>query len=177
MSNAWAVKDETNIASVARPLRAPVLRIYDDGDAERRNGRQEPTQRPARRAVSSARESGPRHEAIVAIVRCYVAAHIGRQIGLDEIIAATGVSGSTVRRAVLAETGAQLAQFILRIRLDQAHAWLSTNRESRRVAQIAAALGFASAVTFGRSYQRRFGESPTETRKRAVRDAELPPER
>ena len=67
-----------------------------------------------------------------------------------------------------AETGVQLSGFILNIRLDQAHAWLSTNREARSQQQIAQALGYNSPAAFSRAYRRKFGEAMSETRRRAV---------
>jgi len=114
------------------------------------------------------RPIGPSSEALVELLRAYVIAHIGRRLSTAEIVAVTRLSESTVRRALEAETGQHLAEFILNIKLDRARAWLSTNRESRNQMEIAAALGFSSAVAFGRSYRKRFGESMSVTRRRAV---------
>jgi transcriptional regulator GlxA family with amidase domain len=100
-------------------------------------------------------------------VRNFVVAHLGR-LEVADLVAATGVSESAVRRAVRAETGLQLTSLVANIRLDQAQAWLSTNRESRSQQQIAAALGFKSAAAFSRAYSRRFGETMSATRCRAV---------
>lgn len=129
--------------------------------------------KPAANDGPVGRAAGPSREALINLIRSYVLAHIQRPIEVAELVAVTGVSVSTLRRAVEAEAGAYLVQFITDIKLDQARAWLSTNRESRSVAQIAAALGFVSTNAFARGYRKRFGESATETRRRAVHHAEL----
>lgn len=116
--------------------------------------------------------AGPPADVIVELARTFIKAHIARDLGAARLAGATGVSESTLRRAVHAQTGLRLQQFVMRIRLDQAHAWLSTNRESRTQAQIASALGWRSAPAFGRAYAQRFGETMTETRRRAVRAGE-----
>jgi AraC-like DNA-binding protein len=112
---------------------------------------------------------GPTGTAIVDLARAFVAMHLACKLEAATLVNATGVSESTLRRAVLAETGMQLSGFVLNIRLDQAHAWLSSNRESRSQRRIAQALGFNSAAAFARAYKRRFGETMTMTRLRAVR--------
>jgi transcriptional regulator GlxA family with amidase domain len=119
------------------------------------------------------RPSVPASASLVKAVRSHVVEHIARPVGVMEIAAVTGVGVKAVRRAVEAEAGVRFGQFVIDIKLDAARGWLSTNRESRTLAQIAAALGFGSAKTFGRSYRKRFGESASETRRCAVRDAEL----
>lgn len=99
--------------------------------------------------------------------RCAVA-HVRRPLESAEIIAASGVSASSARRAIMAKIGQQFTPFVLSIRLDLDRAWLSINRESRSVTQIAAALGCRTPVMLSRSYGRRFGESVSETRWRAT---------
>lgn len=172
----------------AQSVSALYMPITARGSAVRGTGVRAVLSRSARTAVSPTspkeakpaandgpvgRAAGPSREALINLIRSYVLAHIQRPIAVAELVAVTGVSASTLRRAVEAEAGAHLVQFITDIKLDQARAWLSTNRESRAVAKIAAVLGFVSTNAFGRSYRRRFGESATETRKRAVRHAEL----
>ncbi len=114
------------------------------------------------------RPVAPPRDVLVNLVRNYVLAHIGRPITTAELVAVTGVSESSLRRAVASETQTLLAPFITNIRLDRAHALLSTNRESRSISALAAALGFNSTRVFSRRYRLRFGEAISETRRRAV---------
>ncbi len=114
----------------------------------------------------------PDDATIVMLARNFVAAHLSRRLGAKELVGATGVSLPTLRRALMAQTELGIASFIHQTRLDQAHTWLSSNRETRNQAEIAEALGFISSAAFSRSYRRRFGESMTETRKRAVQEAD-----
>ncbi|MBQ1541514.1 MAG: helix-turn-helix transcriptional regulator [Caulobacteraceae bacterium] len=114
------------------------------------------------------RSAGPSPEVIVGRLRKFLAAHLDHRLDMAELAAAIGVSESTARRAVQAQTGERLARFVVNTRLDQARAWLLTNREARTQAEIAAALGFSSPEVFARAYARRFGEPMSLTRRRAV---------
>ncbi len=118
----------------------------------------------------------PTATVIVDLARNFIMAHLGRRLTADDLVGATGVSESTLRRALHAQGGETLSQFMLAIRLDQARAWLATNRESRTQGEIAAALGFRSASAFGRAYRRRFGETMSQTRICAVRAEEVSPD-
>ncbi len=121
---------------------------------------------------SIGRRSAPARDALADLVRSYVLTHIERPITLAELVVITGVGERALRHAVAAETGVQLSQFMTNIRLGRARALLSTNRESRSVGQLAAALGFGSAPVFSRAYRKRFGEAVSETRRRAVYSAD-----
>jgi transcriptional regulator GlxA family with amidase domain len=141
----------------SRRAAAPILTLVGSGDRMRRR-----LERPSRPYT------GPSGPLIVELVRCFVAAHIGHPLDATVLVNATAVSESTLRRAVHAETGMRLSGFILQIRLDQARAWLSTNREARSQEEIARALSYKSPAALARSYRQRFGESMSETRWRAV---------
>ena len=84
------------------------------------------------------RSAGPSPEVIVGRLRKFLAAHLDHRLDMAELAAAIGVSESTARRAVQAQTGERLARFVVNTRLDQARAWLLTNREARTQAEIAA---------------------------------------
>ena len=172
MSVALAIQEELGAAHARYSTGARVVRLRD-GSAAPVADRRGPASRSSSASRRAMRAEGPARDAIVDLLRCYVVAHIARRLEIGELVALTGVSESTVRRAVYAETGDQLAQFIANIRLAQAHAWLSTNRESRSVTQIAAALGYDSAAAFSRGYRRRYGETMSQTRRRAVNNFEL----
>lgn len=122
------------------------------------------------RRAAKVRRSLPEPTAavIVDLARNFITAHLARRLSAEDLVSASGVSESTLRRALHARTGETLSQLIMTIRLDQAWAWLSTNRESRTQAEIAAALGFRAAGVFARAYRRRFGETMSQTRRRAV---------
>lgn len=122
------------------------------------------------------RPIAPPRDVLVNLVRNYVLAHIGRNIPTAELVSVTGVTESSLRRAVASETNTLLAQFITDIRLDRAHSLLSTNRESRSVSELAAALGFNSTPVFSRRYRLRFGEAVSETRRRAVNSYDSSPD-
>jgi len=106
---------------------------------------------------------------LVARARAFVLSHPENRIRGAELAEATRVSETTVRRALLAETGLPIRVFVLHLRLEMARAWLMSNRETRSQAEIASALGWRSGGAFARAYVRRFGETMTETRCRALR--------
>lgn len=87
-------------------------------------------------------------------------------VTLDDILRAAGVIHLTLRRSVKDITGAPLARLLQEARLDWANRRLASDRESRSMRELAAALDL-QPVAFSRSYQRRFGETPTQTRMQA----------
>jgi len=112
-------------------------------------------------------------ELIVELARIFLRAHLNRSLNVENLANAVGVGETTLRRAVRTVCGCQLTAFVNGMRLEQAHAWLSTDRESRTQAEIAAALGFRSSRSFAAAYRRRFGETMSETRRRAVSIGEM----
>jgi len=129
---------------------------------------------PARGARSrpvpvTGRTYAPRGGAsIVELARTVILARIDSLLVAEALAAALMVSESTLRRVVHAETGLRLSVFMLNLRLDQAHAWLSSDKELRSQQQITLALGLHSAQAFSRAYREKFGESIVETRRRAI---------
>lgn len=85
---------------------------------------------------------------------------------LDDLIRAAGVTHLPLRRAVKETTGLPLARLLQDAQLDWARSRLQSNQESRALGALAEACGFRQ-VAFSRAYQRRFGETPTQTRTRA----------
>lgn len=104
----------------------------------------------------------------------FVRANIGRRLRVADLVAATGASEEALRLAIQVQTGQALRDFIFGLRLDQAHAWLSSERELRSLREIAAALGFKYLGNLSRPYVERFGESMTQTRRRAVSASAAP---
>ncbi|WP_165187868.1 helix-turn-helix domain-containing protein [Caulobacter soli] len=108
---------------------------------------------------------------IVDRISRFVQANLGLKSPASVIVKAVGVSESRLRRVILMAAGMTLGGFVLELKLLQAHAWLSSNRELRSQREIIAALGLRSVASFSRAYGRRFGESMTATRRRAVTGA------
>lgn len=96
-------------------------------------------------------------------------AEVGAEPVTDEdVVRAAGVTRLTLRRTVREITGVPLGKLLTAARLDWARARLQSNQESRSLGALAGVLGY-KPVVFGRAYQRRFGETPTQTRTRAFR--------
>jgi AraC-like DNA-binding protein len=91
-------------------------------------------------------------------------------VSLEDVMRAAGVIHLTLRRAVKEITGISLAQLLLDARLAWTRARLGSDRESRSLSELAAALGL-KPTAFARAYQRRFGETPSQTRSRAFQSA------
>jgi AraC-like DNA-binding protein len=85
---------------------------------------------------------------------------------LDDLVRAAGVTYLPLRRAVKETTGVPLTRLLQDAQLDWARSRLQSNQESRALGALAEACGFRQAA-FSRAYQRRFGETPTQTRTRA----------
>jgi AraC-like DNA-binding protein len=94
----------------------------------------------------------------------HVAQHVGTRIDAATLAAATGVTARTLRTAFLTIMGVPVAAYVRDAQLRHARDRLNKAQDSRRIADIAHAAGFASAAAFTRAYQRLFNESPTETR-------------
>jgi AraC-like DNA-binding protein len=87
------------------------------------------------------------------------------------LAAITGVTERTLRERFRQCLGLSIAAVVQDVRLDWAHERLNGARESRSIGELARAAGFGSAGSLSKAYQRRFGEPPTQTRMRAVREA------
>ncbi len=90
----------------------------------------------------------------------------GDPASLDDVTRAAGVVHATLRRAVKEVTGIPLSRHLQDARLDWFRARLHDDRESRSLRELAAAVDYHPAVC-SRAYQRRFGETPTQTRAQA----------
>lgn len=87
---------------------------------------------------------------------------------IEQLAASVGVTGQTLRKGFRLCLGMTVKEYIRSVRLAWARDRLDSARESRSVAELAAAAGFKTAASFSHAYVRRFGESPTQTRARAV---------
>lgn len=87
------------------------------------------------------------------------------------LAALVGVTAPTLRKGFKAGLGTTVTEFVQAVRLDWARERLASACESRKIAAIAVDAGFADGPTFSRAYQRRFGETPSQARIRAVHAA------
>ncbi|MBN9505348.1 MAG: helix-turn-helix transcriptional regulator [Altererythrobacter sp.] len=92
-----------------------------------------------------------------------------RAYDTEALAALVGVTASTLRKGFRASLGMSVKEYIQMVRLDWAHDRLTGGHESRPIAVIAQAAGFAETPPFSRAYMKRFGEPPSQTRARAVR--------
>lgn len=99
----------------------------------------------------------------------YVLANIGGDCSRDVVAGAAGMTSKTLERQAAVHFGSSLGAFVADLRLTAAFQALSSAHDSRPVEAVAGSYGFASASAFARAYRRRFGESPTATRVRAVK--------
>ncbi|MGL3823105.1 helix-turn-helix transcriptional regulator [Sphingopyxis sp. R3-92] len=91
---------------------------------------------------------------------------------LEQLAAAVGVTGGTLRKGFRACLGMTVKEYIRSMRLSWAHERLESGMESRSVAELAIAAGFADTPSFSRAFLRRYSESASQTRARAVRQRE-----
>lgn len=90
---------------------------------------------------------------------------------IERLATRVGVTAQTLRKGFRACLGLTVAEFVATVRLDWAHGRLASGRESSSVAVLARLAGFADSSHFARGYARRFGETPSQTRMRAVQMA------
>lgn len=93
----------------------------------------------------------------------------GGDCNLDDLARRAGVTATTLQRGFRDCIGTTVAAYAKMVRLREARGWLVDLRESRPIAAIAIAAGFTSAGRFTHAYRKLFGETPTETRSKAVR--------
>ena len=98
----------------------------------------------------------------------FIAEHIGETITVSKIAGHCGVSLRTLEKAFVDFRGLTPVAHIRNLRLDQAHRELDAS--DAPIAEIAARCGFESSTTFALEYRKRFGVSPSQTR-RSVRAA------
>lgn len=98
----------------------------------------------------------------------YLTAHASEPIAIAELAALTGVGLRSLQRAFRSARGMSLRAFLTHARLDLARRNLQAAGPGTTVTQILHASGFAHPGDFSAAYRRRFGESPSETLRRAL---------
>ncbi len=115
-----------------------------------------------------------RADALVSRVRAYIDDHLDSPLDIGTICAAVGTSRSTLYRAFGGSGG--VLQQVLRRRLHALRNALDDAGDTRSIAQIAFATGFADKSHAARAFKREFGFTPGEYRQRGAVDI-LAPER
>lgn len=90
----------------------------------------------------------------------YIDAHLGDAVSLEDLARAAAISRFHFARLFRASTGHSPMAFLLRLRIARAQDMLRAG--NRRVAEIAAALGFFDQSHFARTFRRLTGQSPRE---------------
>lgn len=103
----------------------------------------------------------PRH---VRLAEEFMRAHIAQALTLADIAAAARVSIRTLSAGFQAWRGSSPMRVPRELRLDAAREWLQRGEVS--VADAALCCGFGHLGRFAAEYQRRFGEPPSQTRRR-----------
>ncbi|MFC9897259.1 AraC family transcriptional regulator [Nocardia sp. NPDC127579] len=115
---------------------------------------------------ASAREQS-RSAALAHCALDYIAAHSSDpRLTPDSMAEHLGCSRRTLEYALRGIGAAAPARLIADTRAEQAHRRLTDPRESASISEIAYAAGFDALSTFHRSFGRRYGESPTDVRRR-----------
>jgi transcriptional regulator GlxA family with amidase domain len=86
---------------------------------------------------------------------------------VERLASAVGLSCRTLHRVVRRELGVSPMMLLRRVRLAQARADLEAPGRNTSVTNVAYDCGFSHLGRFAREYSRRFGESPSETLRRA----------
>jgi transcriptional regulator GlxA family with amidase domain len=88
---------------------------------------------------------------------------------VERLASAVGLSSRTLHRVVRRELGVSPMRLLRRARLAQARADLERPARETSVTSVAYDCGFAHLGRFSQQYARQFGESPSDTLRRARR--------
>ncbi len=101
----------------------------------------------------------------------YIEANLGGDLSLTTLADEAAFSRYHFHRIFHAMVGETLNQFIGRIRLEKAAAYL-LNNERTPVTEIALDCGFSGSATFARAFRERFGMSASDWRERKIRNTD-----
>jgi AraC-like DNA-binding protein len=97
----------------------------------------------------------------------YIQAHLNAAITLPDLVVASGVPGRTLLKHFQDHRGTTPMRYLRDARLARVREALSRPEAGESVTEVAMAWGFQHLGRFAIEYRRRFGESPSETWKRA----------
>jgi AraC-like DNA-binding protein len=107
-------------------------------------------------------EEGNAEASVVSRARAYIAAHKSEALSLATVAQAAGVSVFHFCKLFHKSTGLSFTDFVARARIEDARKGLLN--PNRRISEIAYDVGFQSLTQFNRTFQRIFGQSPSEYR-------------
>lgn len=88
---------------------------------------------------------------------------------IEDLAAVAGVTPGTLRRNFSTCLGMSVTQLVLQLRIGWVRVRLESTTESRSIGDLSIAAGFGASGMLNRTYQRHFGETPSQTRTRAFR--------
>jgi AraC-like DNA-binding protein len=97
----------------------------------------------------------------------YMEANLKSPVKLTDIVEASGVPGRTLMKHFEAFRGVSPMQYLRRARLEQVNQELRTGETRGTISDLAMSWGFTHMGRFSAEYRRHFGETPSETLKRA----------
>lgn len=104
----------------------------------------------------------------VARTIAHIRANLEQGSTIQELIAVSGMSKSTLHETFKTATGQSPLQFQKDLRLLEARNLLATGKE--QVSQIAFAVGYSSPTQFARDYKRAFGRTPKQDRRSEIEE-------
>lgn len=97
----------------------------------------------------------------------WIEEHLAEKIFLEDIARAAGTSARTLQAFFREQTGMSPMQYITKLRLRYVHNDLLDVDNDKTIAEIAKARGFRHVGDFERYYNKRYGQTPSETRRQA----------
>ena len=97
----------------------------------------------------------------------YIETHLDRPLTLDDLVSVTGVPGRTLLKHFSDHHGVSPMRYWRDRRFVRVREALLRTRDNASVTDVAMAWGFYHLGRFAAEYARRFGESPSETRRRS----------
>ena len=108
----------------------------------------------------------------VRLVEDYISAHCREPISMQTIARETGHGANSIFRAFRKHRDYTPMQFLRNVRMTMARNRLLQPNAAESVSQVAFACGFTHLGRFAIQYRRRFGETPSETLARSLRQPE-----
>jgi len=97
----------------------------------------------------------------------WIEKNLPKKIALAEVASAAGTSSRTLQVAFQEQMGMSPMQYVVELRLRNIHRDLSNIGNTQTIGEIAKAWGFRHSGDFERYYKRRYGITPSETRRHA----------
>jgi len=98
----------------------------------------------------------------------YIERHLDQKLTVGNLATIAGCSVRSLQATFAETSGLSLSEYLLLRRLAAARAHLEAGGPDLRVADAALRAGFVHLARFSVRYRERFGESPSETRRRAI---------